>query len=162
MPRISILLSLVCIMTVGGCFAIARRGIGTIFGPSGKMEIIEDHGGISPSERVARVVIVDKDSGYFEAGKAAILQAAIESQLNDAQLLGGPQADLVLSMEFTKYINLPAKKLLKLEGLLTRQDITVGIAKITSDLTGYASNQDMAKAIGKASVEFLQRLAESE
>jgi hypothetical protein len=51
---------------------------------------------------------------------------------------------------------------LKLTGVLTRDDITVGIAKITSDLTGYASDEEMAEAIGKATVEFLQRLAETD
>jgi hypothetical protein len=162
MPRITILLSLVCIMTVGGCIAVARRGLGTIIGPSGKMELIEDHGGISPGERVAKVVIMDEDSGYFEEGKAAILQSAIESELNEANLLGGPKANLVLSMEFTKYIDRPAKKVLKLNGILSRDGITVGTAKMTSDLTGYASDEEMAEAIGKASVEFVQRLSEAD
>ena len=69
---------------------------------------------------------------------------------------------MVLSMEFTKYIDRPAKKVLKLNGILSRDGITVGTAKMTSDLTGYASDEEMAEAIGKASVEFVQRLSEAD
>jgi hypothetical protein len=145
-------------MTLGGCIAAARKSIGTIIGPKGKMELVEDNGGIESGEQVRRVVIVNSVGDKVDAQEQATLQSSIESKLAAANLFGGGAADLTLTMNLTRYTDRPAKKVLNLKATLTRGDTTVGIAKLTADLNGFGDHEEVADAIGKASVEFLEHL----
>ncbi|MDG2053351.1 MAG: hypothetical protein P8J86_01445 [Phycisphaerales bacterium] len=161
MGRCLFLMALVFVMTAGGCIAAARKSIGTIVGPKGKMELIEYNGGIEPSEQVQSVFIVNKLGVQIEAKDISVLQSSIESQLAAAGLFGGGAADLTLSMELTRSIDRPARKVLELQGTLTRGDMTVGIAELTVNMNGFANNREVADRIGSATVEFLERLAEN-
>ena len=64
-------------------------------------------------------------------------------------------------MELSRSIDRAARKVLELQGTLTRGDMTVGIAELTVDLNGFASNREVSDGIGSATVEFLKRLAEN-
>ena len=85
-------MALVFVMTAGGCIAAARKSIGTIVGPKGKMELIECNGGIEPSEQVQSVFIVNKLGVQIKAKDISVLQSSIESQLAAAGLFGGGAA----------------------------------------------------------------------
>jgi hypothetical protein len=161
MGRCIFLMALVFVMTAGGCIVAARKSIGTIVGPKGKMELIEDNGGIEPSEQVRSVFILNKLGDQIDAKDISGLQSSIESKLAAAGLFGGGAADLTLSMELTRSIDRAARKVLELQGTLTRGDMTVGIAELTVDLHGFANKQEVADRIGSATVEFLERLAEN-
>lgn len=161
MGRFALLMALVFVMTLGGCIAAVRKSIGTIVGPKGKMELVEENGGIEPGEKVGGVFIVNKLSDKVDATEISVLKSSIESKLASAGLFGGGAADLTLSMELTRSIDRPARKVLELQGTLTRGDLTVGIADLTVDLNGFANNQEVADGIGSATVEFLERLAEN-
>jgi hypothetical protein len=125
------------------------------------MELIEYNGGIEPSEQVQSVFIVNKLGVQIKAKDISVLQSSIESQLAAAGLFGGGAADLTLSMELTRSIDRPARKVLELQGTLTRGDMTVGIAELTVNMNGFANNREVADRIGSATVEFLERLAEN-
>jgi hypothetical protein len=125
------------------------------------MELIECNGGIEPSEQVQSVFIVNKLGVQIKAKDISVLQSSIESQLAAAGLFGGGAADLTLSMELTRSIDRPARKVLELQGTLTRGDMTVGIAELTVNMNGFANNREVADRIGSATVEFLEHLAEN-
>ncbi len=139
-----------------GCIMAARKSIGTIIGPRGKMELVQQDGTVQAGEGVDRVVVVNKIGDDATPEDIDLLRQSILDALNGAELYGGRNADLEFTMELTRHIDRPAKKVLELTATLTRRDDTVAVAHLTADLNGFGDHAELSQAIGKASVEFLQ------
>jgi hypothetical protein len=157
MTRLVFLIALIWIMLLGGCIVAARKGIGTLIGPKGKMEIVEQHGSVLPGEHIATVQIHNEVGDSVSAENLRVLQSQIQTQLQAADLYGG--GDLKLSMTLTNYTDRPAKKVLELEAVLSRNGDSLATAKLDVNLNGFAEHGAVADAIGKAVVYFLQQVS---
>lgn len=147
---------LATVLMASGCIMAARKSIGTIIGPRGKMELVQQDGTVQAGEGVDRVVVVNKIGDDATPEDIDLLRQSILDALNGAELYGGRNADLEFTMELTRHIDRPAKKVLELTATLTRRDDTVAVAHLTADLNGFGDHAELSQAIGKASVEFLQ------
>jgi len=146
------------VASLSGCIMAARKSIGTIIGPRGKMELVEQNGTVQAGESVNRVIVTNNIGDEATPEDIDMLQQAIEDALRGADLYGGRDADMELTMELTRHVDRPAKKVLELTATLTRGDDTVAVAHLTADLNGFGDHAELSQAIGKASVEFLQHL----
>ncbi len=149
--------ALVVLIMLGGCFAVARKGIGTIMGPRGKAEIVSMPGQVEPGEGVKAVLVENHIGERLSPEDASLLRDRTMGALAGADLLGGGTADLTLTLEVNRFTDRPGKKVLEMKATLRRGDATVAIADLDADINGFADHEAVADAVGKAAVTLMEK-----
>jgi hypothetical protein len=149
---------LVATIFAGGCIAAVRKGVGTLRGPRGSMTVTADNGGLAQGETIGSVDIRQTDGAGVPEDKFQLVSAAVRKALEAHDLYSSATGDMALSLNITRYVNRPGKKVLDITATLNRGDSVVGTAAMSANLNGFGSSEDVAEAIGKATIEFIDKV----
>lgn len=150
--------ALIAAVFAGGCIAAVRKGVGTLRGANGSMTITQDGGDIQPGEMIGAVSVQQNDGVGAPASDFTLVSNAVTSALQEHHLYNASNGDLSVRLNATRYVNRPAKKVLELTATLFRGDHVIATADMSADLNGFGSSEDVAEAIGKATVEFIDHV----
>jgi len=149
---------LIATIFVGGCIVAVQKGVGTLLGPNGSMTVTADNGGLAQGERIGSVDVREQDGLGVPDRNFQLVSAAVKQALEGQDLYSRATGDIELSLNITRYVNQPGKKVLDITATLTRGDSIVGTATMSANLNGFGSREEVAKAIGKATIGFIDNI----
>lgn len=149
---------LIATIFAGGCVLAVRKGVGTLQGPNGSMTVTADNGGVAQGERIGSIDVREQDGVGVPDHNFQLVLAAVKQALEEQDLYSRATGDLELSLNITRYVNRPGKKVLDITVTLTRGDSIVGTATMSANLNGFGSSEEVAKAIGKATIAFINNI----
>jgi len=149
---------LVATIFAGGCIAAVRKGVGTLQGPRGSMTVTADNGGFAQGETIGSVDVGQQDGAGVPGRNFQLVSAAVRQALEGHDLYSPATGDMELSFNITRYVNRPGKKVLDITATLRRGDSIVGTATMSANLNGFGSSEEVAEAIGRATIEFIDKI----
>lgn len=150
--------SLIAIVFAGGCIAAVRKGIGTLRGTSGSMEITHDGGDIQQGEMIYSVTVQQDEGVGVPEENFKLVSDAVQTALKSHSLYNASSGDLRLDLNVTRYVNRPGKKVLDITATLSRGNAVIGTADTSANLDGFGTSEEVAEAIGKATLKFLNQI----